>query len=93
MTFLQTGGEEGAEERRLSIYEAVGRHLAARTGIPTFAERVLRNIQSGLPGSLRLDAGGLDHFRPLLGVIDDEFPEIVRRAGKHRATKFGKPRL
>src|SRR5262245_28797857 len=45
------------------------------------------------PGSLRLDAGRLDHFGPFLGFVGDELAEIGRRADKRRASKVGKPRL
>src|SRR6266581_2836423 len=43
--------------------------------------------------SLRFNAGCPNYLRPLFLVIYDEFPEIGRRAGKHRAAKIGKPRL
>src|SRR5262249_62173321 len=33
------------------------------------------------PGSLRLDAGKLDHLAPLLGFVGDEFPEF---SGGHK---------
>jgi hypothetical protein len=33
----------------------------------------------------RLDAGELDHLGPLLSFVDDQFSELSRRAGKHRA--------
>src|SRR6266478_6091918 len=44
-------------------------------------------------GSLRLDAGGLDHFGPFLGFVGDELAEVGGRARKHSATKVGKARL
>src|SRR6266567_3431172 len=52
----------------------------------------LWNIDSG-SASLRLDAGGLDHFAPLLGFISDKVIEIGRRAGKNRAAQGGDLRL
>src|SRR5262245_40788040 len=45
---------------------------------------------SGFTGSLRLDAGQLDHLAPLLGVVGDELTELGRRARKHRAAEVDK---
>jgi hypothetical protein len=47
----------------------------------------LWNVQSGLPGSLRLDAGELDHPAPLLGFVGDELSKVGRRAGKRCAAE------
>src|SRR5262249_17439798 len=57
---------------------------------PEFAERTLRNIRLCEAGSLRLDAGQLDHLAPLLGVVGDELTELGRRARKHRAAEVDK---
>src|SRR5262245_35483452 len=51
---------------------------------------VLRNIYRV---SVWLGTGELDDLPPLLGIVDDELAEIGGRAGKHRATEIGKPRL
>ena len=44
-------------------------------------------------GSIRLDAGELDHLGPLFGFFRDELAEVGGRAGKRRAAQVGKPRL
>src|SRR5262245_39441128 len=44
-------------------------------------------------GSIRLDARGLDHFGPLLGVVGDELAKVGGREREHVATEVGKPRL
>src|SRR5262245_39696435 len=56
-----------------------------------FAERRLWNIWPGSRGSLRLDAGGLDHLGPLLGIACDKFAEVGRRTHHHCAAQIGKP--
>src|SRR5215467_6166384 len=43
--------------------------------------------------SLRLDASGLDHFGPPLGIVGDELAEVGGRAGEYFTTEFGHPRL
>src|SRR5262249_41617607 len=53
-----------------------------------FAERTLRNIRLGLPGSFRLDVGGPEHLAPLLRFVGDELAEIGGRARKHRTAFF-----
>src|SRR5262245_29660215 len=45
------------------------------------------------PGSLRLDAGELDHLGPLLGFVSDELSEFGRRHRHRHAPKVGEPRL
>src|SRR5262245_30213184 len=45
------------------------------------------------PGSLRLDAGELDHLGPLLSFVRDQLTEIGGREREHLATEIGKPRL
>ena len=49
-------------------------------------------ISRGFP-SLRLDAGGLDHLRPLLGFVGDELTEVGGREREHVAAQVGKLRL
>src|SRR3954471_19886347 len=40
-------------------------------------------------GSIDLDPRGLDHPAPFLGLVDDEPPEILGRAGERRAAEVG----
>src|SRR5262245_29846843 len=47
----------------------------------------------GISGSLRLDAGGLDHLAPFLGFRGDEPAEVRRRARKRRAAEVVQTRL
>src|SRR5262245_20614152 len=54
---------------------------------PAFAERALRNIDSG-SASLRLDVGLPDHLGPLLGFVGDELTEVAGRASKRRAIQI-----
>jgi hypothetical protein len=42
-------------------------------------------------GSVRLDAGELDHLRPFLGFVGDEFAKVGGREREHVATQAGKP--
>jgi hypothetical protein len=58
-----------------------------------FAQRALRNIRPGARGSLRLDAGELDHLGPFLGFVGNELAEIGRRARKHCAAEVNEPRF
>src|SRR5262249_36959342 len=44
-------------------------------------------------GSLRLDAGGLDHFRPLLGFGSNVLAELSGWATERCGAEVGKPRL
>jgi hypothetical protein len=37
-------------------------------------------VVHNLPGSLRLDARGLDHLSPFVGLVGDELAELRRRA-------------
>src|SRR5262249_52710060 len=53
----------------------------------------LWNISPRSSGSLRLDAGELDHLGPLLGIFGDQLTEVGGRAGKRRAAQVGKLRL
>jgi hypothetical protein len=46
---------------------------------PAIAERNLWNVQSRLPGSVRLRAGELDHLGPSLGLVGDELAELGDR--------------
>ena len=70
------------------------RRLAARRRsrwtLPPFAERILWNTRCCFL-SLRLCAGELDNFGPLLRFFGDEFAEICRRAWEHRAAEISKP--
>jgi len=43
--------------------------------------------------SLRLDARELDHLRPFLGLVADEFAVISRRARNYHTAEIHKPRL
>ena len=45
------------------------------------------------PASLCLDVCRPDHLGPLFLVIYDELSEVGGRAGNHRATEIGEPRL
>src|SRR5262249_31350811 len=53
----------------------------------------LWNISPRSRGSLRLDAGELDHLGPLLGSFGDQLTEVGGRARKRRAAQVGKLRL
>src|SRR5262245_11364979 len=48
---------------------------------------------AGARGSLRLDAGELDHLGPLLGFFGYEPAEVCGRSGKNHATHVGELRL
>jgi hypothetical protein len=61
-----------------------------RQASAAFAYRALRNVCHAQ--SFWLDAGGLDHLRPLLSFLGYDLTEIGRRARKHRAAQVGKPR-
>src|SRR5215471_13306810 len=84
------------EREEISRGIAAGRSIRriAQTppGTPSFAQRDLWNVDSG-SASLRLDVEGSDDVAPLLGFVGDELAEVGGRCRKHRATKFGKPRL
>src|SRR5262249_7588379 len=54
--------------------------------------RGVTKYRIGTAASFRLDVGPPDHLRPLFLVICDEFSELGRRAGTHRAAEIGKPR-
>src|SRR5262245_56384529 len=43
-------------------------------------------------GSLRLDPGELDHFAPLLGLVDNQLAELGRRSRQRRAAEVGEAR-
>src|SRR5262249_24701568 len=47
----------------------------------------------GTAASVRLDAGGLDHFAPFFGLVGDEPAEVAGREREHVATQVGKPCL
>src|SRR5262249_15622176 len=61
-------------------------HLVRAEGHPTFAERALRNIDSG-SASVRLDVEGPDDVAPLLRFVSDELAEVGGRARQHRAAE------
>src|SRR5215831_19847936 len=42
-------------------------------------------ISVGILGSLRLDAGGLDHLGPLLGFVGDQLSKLSRRSRQRHA--------
>ena len=46
--------------------------------------RALRSYLAGSSGSLRADAGKLDHLGPFLGLVANELTKIGGRARKHR---------
>src|SRR5262245_12242338 len=52
-----------------------------------------RDVMECQPGSLRLDAGELDHVGPLLGFVGDQLGEVGSGAGKWFTTEIGHPRL
>jgi hypothetical protein len=57
-----------------------------------FAERMFWNIgrrSANLVGSLRLNVGSPDNFRPLVGFIGDQLAEFGGRKHKRRATQVG----
>src|SRR5262249_5798487 len=60
---------------------------------PPFAERNVVERQPAIDRLILLDASELDDRGPLLGFVDNQFPEIGRRAPKHRRAQFSKPRL
>src|SRR5262245_66333966 len=57
-----------------------------------FAERALRNIDSG-SASLRLDVEGPDHVAPLLRFVGDELAKVGGRADKWCDAQISKTRL
>jgi hypothetical protein len=59
---------------------------------PVSRKRTLWNVPRIL-GSLRLDAGGLDHLGPLLGLIGDKLSEVGGRSSQDGAAQIGEPRL
>src|SRR5215813_12378911 len=67
--------------------------LVAIPNARAFAERALRNIRPRSRGSLRLDAGELDHLGPLLGFGSDVLAEISGWATERCGAEVGKPRL
>ena len=50
-------------------------------------------ISCPIRGSVRLDAGELDHLRPFLSFVGDELAKVGGREREHVATQVGKPRL
>src|SRR5215467_13122857 len=63
-----------------------------RTSRDPFADREVMEYR-GVSGSLRLDADGLNHLAPLLGVFRHELAEVGRRTRKDRAAQVRQPRL
>src|SRR5262249_18418423 len=59
----------------------------------TFADTDVTEYWAAVDGSLRLDAGELHHFGPLLGFAGEETAEVGGRAGQHRSTHVGQSRL
>src|SRR5262249_51198026 len=47
----------------------------------------LWNISPGSRGSLRLDAGGLDHLAPFLGFVGDQTAKVDGPESEHVATE------
>src|SRR5262249_8322047 len=60
---------------------------------PTFSLNAIYGISCPIRGSVRPDAGELDHLGPLFGFVGYELAEIGRRARKYRAAEVGQPRL
>ena len=56
--------------------------LAITSSAP--ATRRTKRYGTSWPKSLRLDAGGIDHFSPFLGLVGDELAEIGGRPREHR---------
>src|SRR5262245_64706624 len=63
---------------------------------PRLAESVPRDSRNGIMEyrasaasavSLRLDASELDHFAPLLGLVDNQLAELGRRSRQRRAAE------
>src|SRR4029450_6689557 len=50
-------------------------------------------ISVRIAGSFRLNAGGLDHFGPPLGIVGDELAEVGGRAGQHGTAQISEPGL
>jgi hypothetical protein len=59
---------------------------------PLFAYRAIWNI-GRIAGSLRLNAGGLDHLAPFLGFFGDQPAELGRRSRQRRAAKVSETGL
>ena len=57
--------------------------------LPLFAEWDLWNVA----GSVRLRAGKLDHFGPLLGFVGNKLSKVGGRDDKHRCSQIGKTAL
>src|SRR5215472_5049415 len=89
MVILLDPGQSGATERLagrpLPKSFFVNKHR--RQGI---VERTLRKRGRDLPRSVRLRAGELDYFGPLLGFFRDALSVLAGRQRKHLAAKLGK---
>ena len=90
------------EDRLHDRFSPMNRHSPARIGRPFRASsghcRHSPNGRYGIfgrdsVGSLRLDAGGLDHFGPLLGFGSNVLAKISRWATERCGAEVGKPRL
>src|SRR5205823_13690966 len=90
---VDRGGAPPDSQHGRLLYLSLGicRVTAAVGPSGPFAERNLWNI--GLrPTSFWLDLGPPDHLAPLLGLFDDQLPEIGWRTREQRAAQVSKPR-
>src|SRR5215475_2472508 len=67
--------------------------LRAEWACPAISRNGCYGIWIGTAASVRLDAGELHHFGPLLGFAGEEKAEVGGWAGQHRSTHVGQPRL
>src|SRR5262245_29187137 len=89
MVIVLDPGQSGATERLAgrSLPKSFFVNELRRQGI---VERTLRKLGRELPRSVRLRAGELDYFGPLLGFFRDALSVLAGRQPKHFAAKLGK---
>src|SRR5262245_8835774 len=64
--------------------------LRKRTSAAGIEERILQKLGRESPKSIRLRAGEIDYFGPLLRFFRDAFSVLAGRQRKHFAAKVGK---
>src|SRR5262249_21913542 len=67
------------------------RLVSTQLGTRHSRNETLWNISPGSSGSLRLDAGGLDHLAPLVDFVGDQRSKVGGRARKRRAAQVEQP--
>src|SRR5262249_28993639 len=67
--------------------------LLTRSPRRRYSRNGIYGISCPIRGSLRLDAGGLDHFGPLFGFGSNVLAEINGWATERCGAEVGKPRL